>query len=249
MLAKFHKARLMWSYDRCVVYEKLGLSRFTASSRRQLTDWRVDRYWLSSGLEALFRRESVVASDYALSVPAHKKADVTYLHQHVGDYKTVVELGCGVSTIAMAHGVRRKNGRVYAVEADERWADIVRGKLESLGLAGLAEITVSTPVLTEYNGQVCHVFERLPDVRPEFMYIDGPAPDAVRGSVHGLTMKGLTFANAADPLFYEYSFYAGFKMVVDGRTNNVYFLQNNLRRQYHVKRDYFSNRTTFELVR
>ncbi len=246
--------------DRSAIYQHIGLGRSSDSNKFLfLFDYAVNRYWQKSGLGELFEAEekSKAFAEYKLFVSSHKKLDVVNLHKTItkNRFKTVVEFGCGISTIAMAHALcmnhNRFNlqGKVHAVEAQGKWADVVRRKLNEINLGDYVDIITATPRLRELRGQLCHMFDELPDVRPDLIYLDGPDPEQVGGRINGLSMKGIEFVTAADPLFYEYGFYPGFQMIVDGRYNNVQFLKNNLRRQYRIKRDFINNITTFFLIR
>ena len=87
----------------------------------------------------------------------------------------VVEFGCGVSTLVMALALSRiGKGKLYSVESDARWAQIVRDKLAKLKLGEFAEVTHATPHLEEFQGQVVASFDKLSDVWPNIIYVDGP---------------------------------------------------------------------------
>ena len=185
----------------------------------------------------------------------NKAYDLANLHRIVRRLRpsVVIEFGCGYSTLAIAHALKAnskrtgKVGRLYVVEAVERWASNVRGKLSDL--SDFVEIRVSKLTAFLLDGQVCHVFADLPDVRPDFIYLDGPQPSDATGNINGLTPGGLVFPCAADPCFYEWGFYPGFQMLVDGRDTNVGFLKKNLKRDYRIKSSALHNNTLFELIR
>lgn len=258
LLKKIRTAIRMLKSDRTIIYQKIGLGRDSGSQAvYYLLDNTVNRYWKKYDLDKYFSEKDRESSDFRLFISNHKKMDVVNLHKTIisNQCKKVVEFGCGVSTIIMAHAMSINNkkynirGKVHAVEAHPKWADIVRNKLIEIGYEDYAEIIQSTPRLTKLGGQICHIFDKLPDVRPDVIYLDGPAPRDVEGNINGITMKGLSFVVAADPLLYEYSFYPGFQMIVDGRYNNVEFLKNNFKRKYSIKRDFVRDITTFYLVK
>jgi hypothetical protein len=256
LLKKIKTAITMLMSDRAALYNKLGIGRESGSQKYSfLLDYTVNRYWKNSGLEKLFSEKDTESADFKLFITNHKKHDVVNLHRKivVNQCKSVIEFGCGISTVVMAHAMLKNNekynikGKIYSVEAHPKWADIVREKLIEVGLDDYTEVTSSKVRLSKLGGQTCHFFDKLPDVRPDLMYLDGPAPKDVEGNSNGVTMNGLHFVVAADPLLYEYSFYPGFQMVVDGRYNNVEFLKNNFKRKYRIKRDFVRNITTFSL--
>jgi hypothetical protein len=241
-----------WRFDPVTVFNKIGLTNDSSKEASVFIRWGVDRYFEKSGLSDLFKRYGDLEHnrDYKLFLSGHKKADLVNISKAASSAQTVVEFGCGVSTIAIAYLFQQRgNGRVYSIEADPKWAELVQQAINQLGLAEYCSIEQSTPRLVQDSLQVYSLFENLPNVRPDLIYLDGPSPLSVIGNQHGLTMQGLEFIVAADPMLYEWSLYVGAKIVVDGRINNVRFLQRNMKRKYKITRNYFRNVTTFELIR
>ena len=107
---------------------------------------------------------------------------------------------------------------------------------------------VSGVSVRKYNESVCHVYDLLPDVVPDFIYLDGLDPADAEGSVSGITFKNLRrTVMAADPLLSESTLLPGFYTLVDGRSNNARFLERELKRDYEVHYDPEADVTTFEL--
>ena len=238
-------------FDPVIVFQKL---RLTSESKLGgiLTRRRVNKIYINSGLNDLFEKYGKLDSNkkYALFMSDHKKADIVHLYTQAKKVRTVLEFGCGVSTIAMAYALKQNGkGKVHVVEADQRWAELVEQAIVALGLGEYCSILYSPSRLVINNLEISSLFEHLPNIRPDLIYLDGPDPSSVEGDQHGLTMSGLYFIVSADPLLYEWSLYAGAKIIVDGRINNVRFLERNLRRKYSVSRNYIRNITTFSLIR
>ena len=176
--------------------------------------------------------------------------------------KVVLEFGCGNSTLIMAHALMMNNmevkrayphlgdklkGKLHVIEASKSWADLVKKDIpEEL----VPYIEIETPELEviEVDFQVCHRFKKLPDIVPEFIYLDGPNPLDCPGDYLGLSFENGRTVMAADPLYYEATLNPGFFMVVDGRVNNVQFLRNNFKRKYRYKWHRLSQLSTFELL-
>ncbi|PIS12082.1 MAG: hypothetical protein COT73_00335 [Bdellovibrio sp. CG10_big_fil_rev_8_21_14_0_10_47_8] len=244
-------------YDPVVVLTKLKITSDSNGRGTLFINSLVERKFRKTGLEELLSRYGRLDQnkDYEFFLSGHKKRDSLYLYGHVSqkDGQDVVEFGSGISTIVMAYAIQqRKNGpkhKVYAVEADAKWATLVQNALKELNLSEYAEVMVSTPRLTNFDGQACSFFDKLPNASPSLIYLDGPDPRSVEGDVHGLSMSALRFMVQADILLYEWSLYAGSKIIVDGRLHNLRFLQKNLKRQYKVRRNYFANVSTLQLIR
>lgn len=257
---KFDTAVRLYRSDRAGFFYALGLGRGTKDQTKvSWLDAGAYRYFNRSGLSDCFEDVQKTTERFKLFISPHKIWDIVNLHRAVTSRRVrhIVEVGCGISTVALAHAIKAnrakddyaRNGKVHVVEASQQWADETRKKVDAVGLGEYVEFTVSAPRLRELNGQFCHVFDKLPDVRPDLLYLDGPDPESVEGSVNGLTKKASEFIVAADPLLYEWTAYPGFTMLVDGRFTNVQFLKANLRRHYKVRTNLLRNVTTFELIR
>jgi hypothetical protein len=95
------------------------------------------------------------------------------------------------------------------------------------------------------------LFDRLPNIVPDFIYLDGPDPRDVQGHVHGLSFAigrdGYRHPLAADVLLYESTLQAGFILVLDSRYVNTNFLRANLKRRYRFRWNWTLGQPTFEL--
>ena len=166
--------------------------------------------------------------------------------------RTVLEFGCGLSTIVMAAALRRNErktgvaGRVWAVETAQAWTDLVRAATPP-DLRPYLHITTADAELTVWDGQLCHIFSALPNVSPSLIYVDGPDSQQVKGEHRGLTFCDGRNAVAADVLLYESSLAPGAEIYVDGRVPNADFLRANLKRRYRVHVDRVHRVTRFVL--
>jgi hypothetical protein len=235
----------MLQSDRAALLQRLGCAGLFGASGalRYLDTWGITKY-LVVGANAEFGMSGV------------KAIDLRNLHRLVRELRpaNIIEFGCGYSTLAIAHALQMneieegKIGKLYVIEASEAWADNVRKKLQSF--EKYVEIRVEKPELITLDGQLCHAFPNLPNIRPDLIYLDGPDVADVRGQYRGLSFEGMgKFACSADPLFYEWFIYPGFKMVVDGRYTNVEFLRHNFRRKFRVTRNWLHDYTLFELIK
>lgn len=203
-----------------------------------------ESYWETSGLRAVF--EGLPADPSAIPPDIN---DLVRLHRLIRQRPcvTALEFGIGCSTIVLAHAMdenEREHGellrarltrntqlfQVFSVDANQRWIGHTEGRIPSY-LAPRVHLTHSTVSATTFGGRLCHTYDNLPDVVPDFIYLDGPDPADVAGSVHGLSFSAPErTVMAADILLMEATLLPGTVIVVDGRENNVRFLTRNLQR-------------------
>ena len=197
-----------------------------------------------------------------------KWGDLARLHKLVRERKPfqILEFGSGFSTIVMACALKqnyeeyleiladRQSDRHYgqpnvvSVESSEKWQKNTRVKIDKAELSDYSKIVFSRVSMAEYQGQLCHFYDELPDVVPDFVYLDGPDPATVEGSINGLSFRNpKRTVMSADIIKYESTLLPGFFMIVDGRTNNARFLKRMLRRSYEVRYYPEADVTTFEL--
>lgn len=176
---------------------------------------------------------------------------------------TILEFGSGFSTIVMAYALKQnwddylaistplryEKPSIVSVETTEIWKDNTCNKIERTGLSDFSKITFSTVYIAEFQGQICHFYDELPDIVPDFVYLDGPDPINVEGNIQGISFKNpRRTVMSGDILKYESTLLPGFFMVIDGRTNNARFLQRMLKRPFEVHYYEDMDITTFELT-
>ena len=194
--------------------------------------------------------------------------DLVLLHRLIRSRKafTVLEFGCGNSTMIIADALQKNSDewealsdkpdirnrfmhKLFSVDADWRWLFHVKSELSSrLENCNHVILHYSIVEIGTYNGQLCHYYKNLPDIVPDFVYLDGPFPKDVRGKINGLSFQcNERTVMAADLLLLESTFLPGTFILVDGRINNVRFLERNFTRNYN-KVYYESDHTSFELT-
>lgn len=148
--------------------------------------------------------------------------------------ETILEFGSGCSTVVLGAAANQNGvGHVWSVEATQKWADANRDALP----ATIRECVtlVYTPAVEDDRDVPGWIHEDVPDVQPDFIYLDGPP-----------LRPGLGRWVAFDVADLEARFRPGFVMVVDGRKKNVDWLLANLRRQYRYAALH-NHRSLFEL--
>ena len=193
--------------------------------------------------------------------------DLVRLHKIVrkNKYMRVLEFGVGFSTLIIAdalknnkelrsssfgksHPLKGPDYKVYSVDASEFWIKKLSERIPT-DLEAHIDISYSEVMIGEFCGQLCHYYQKLPDIVPDFIYLDGPDPRQVKGTVHGLSFENCNRTPmAADILLYESTLFPSTLILVDGRTNNARFLERNLSRKYEILWDQDNDVTTFELL-
>jgi hypothetical protein len=225
-------------------------------------------YFSVNGLDDLVARFDAARANPGAPRPiAPMLPDLVRLHRLVIERRrlTVLEFGVGYSTLILADALSRHEAafrsqptanlelpadafRLYSVDADATWIRAVRAGLPGT-LAGRVDLVLSPVRATTFEGRLCHCYQRLPDVVPDFIYLDGPHLGDVQGTVNGLSFcAGKRVPIAADVLLMEPSLLPGTIVLLDGRTANARFLAQNLRREFRSSYDAEADVTQFELV-
>ena len=164
--------------------------------------------------------------------------------------KIVLEFGVGFSTIAMLlalheNSVSGVSGKLYVVDPEKKWIKNTKKKLPSF-LKKYVIFNYSSTRANNLNGQLVSFFDKLPDISPNIILLDGPNPESVIGSVNGLKFSSGRPIIAADILLYESSSPTDFLIIVDGRHRNANFLKKNLKLNYKFSRNVGFKRFTIE---
>ncbi len=163
------------------------------------------------------RKDDAYAPDYV---------DLWNLHRYIRQRRPrcVLELGSGISTLAMAHALHQngEGGRLYSVEPSEEWEAETRRLLPG-ELAGLCEVGYSPSAACRVNGVETRRFAKMPDVVPDFIYLDG-AP------------AGAEFLGAEEVCLLEDRLSPGAAVMIDGRAKAMlFFLAGSMKRKWEVE--------------
>lgn len=214
-----------------------------------------------------FKEGAFDAVSGKLNIPFPPVAeDLARLHRLIRKRKafTVLEFGSGLSTIVMADALSKNKAdflaieekpelrnrfmfQIFSVESDKKWIEHSQSNFPKHLLEHVnfhySEIKIDT-----FNGRICHFYDNLPDIVPDFIYLDGPNPKDVKGNVNGMTFQcDERTVMAADLLLMESILLPGTFILVDGRTNNARFLKNNFQRNFEMSWDKDDDVTSFEL--
>ena len=99
-----------------------------------------------------------------------------------------------------------------------------------------------------FNGRACTFYKKIPNISPDFIYLDGPDQFSAKGSIKGInTNNSDRFPMAGDLLMVEHFLHPGTLIVVDGRTANARFLKTNFQRDWIYYHDKNKDQHFFEL--
>lgn len=155
--------------------------------------------------------------------------------------KCVLEFGSGFSTVMIAQALLDNSkespglaGKIYSVDSQPFWAEAFSRAMPK-HLIGFWEIFHCPLEKIYYDGILVFRHVGVPDVVPDLVYIDGPVLTAEMGA-------------ASDVLFFEERFQPGLLIVVDGRSRQVAFLREHLKRRYRLKNNWLLGNYVFELI-
>lgn len=162
----------------------------------------------------------------------------------------VLEFGVGFSTMAMLLALHEnskmgRNGKLYVVDPEKKWIKNTQRKIPNF-LKKYVVFNYSLAKVKNFNGQLVSFFDKLPDISPNMVLLDGPNPQSIKGSVNGLKFSSGRPIVAADILLYESSSPTDFYIIVDGRNRNANFLRKNLKLDYKFSRNVGFKRFTIE---
>ena len=182
--------------------------------------------------------------------------DLIRLHYLVTSRKvtTILEIGVGKSTVVFDHGIQ-KNKLKYAdfVKNNLRRSNPFECHSIDNNKKWIKTTKLNNPLLenvvfhycpchtTTFNDRICTLYENLPNICPDLIYLDAPDQFSPIGDVRGIsTNHPDRLPMSADILAIEHFLLPGTLIVIDGRTANARFLKTNLQRDwdYHHSEEY-----------
>ena len=135
---------------------------------------------------------------------------------------TILEFGVGKSTAVLAHALkinqeehsefvtrnlRRNNAfQLHSVDDMERYIQIAKNNLPE-ALKKMTTFYQSNVEMSEFCGRICTFYNKLPNVCPDFIYLDAPAQSSAKGNISGISTDHFDrVPMAADILRFEHYF-------------------------------------------
>ena len=188
--------------------------------------------------------------------------DLTRLHYLITTRKvmTILEFGVGKSTIVfndaliknkkkyknfVSKNLRKSNlFECHSLDNQKGWIKKIKSNNK------LANIKFHHAYLEmgTFNDRACTFYKKMPNVCPDFIYLDGPDQFSVKGFIRGIsTNHPDRLPMAGDILVLEHFLHPGTLIVIDGRTANARFLKTNLQRDWIYCYDKNADQHYFEL--
>ena len=176
--------------------------------------------------------------------------DLATLHFLVKSLKrtSVLEFGSGFSSLVIAEALhqtaasndlaklkdlrRTKLFHLHTIDDQKKYLKLTKKRFPPK-LLDHVSFYFSTAYASTFNNHFCTFFSNLPPISPDLIYIDGPDQFCVKGAVDGWSPRTRDMMPmAADVLRFEYFLASNTHIVVDGRSANVNFLRDNLKRDW-----------------
>jgi hypothetical protein len=138
---------------------------------------------------------------------------------------------------------------LFSIEADKNWISLAQGRLPKK-LKDIITFSYSEVFMETFKDRFCHYYKKLPNIMPDFIYVDGPAGAQVHGMIDGSDFKENIERTviSGDLLRIEPTLLPETMIVFDGRTNNARFVKNNFQRLSDVTESEDGEYTLFQLI-
>ena len=224
---------------------------------KKISQKKLEEFFIKKGLKYLIplakgidkkkhldRRRQNVIQEQSLS-------DLYNLYQLIVLNKraTVLELGCGFSTLIM-HLALKENERkfgpkkpferckfpyhIFSIDNQKKYIKIARKRiLKYSEKKPKVNFFFSKARMTMFNNNFAVEYEKLPRVNPDFIYLDGPSQWGVKNSINNFTTAHEDMMPmSCDIIKFENFLIPGTIIAVDGRAANSIFLKNNFKRKW-----------------
>ena len=178
--------------------------------------------------------------------------DLSRLHYITCSRKvtTILEFGVGKSTPIFgdalsvnkkkyyqftSSNLRRANlYECHSIDNNQSWIDECKSIIpQDLISQGFLHLHLSKLFMSEFTGRICTLYDPLPNIAPDLIYLDAPHQFSPTGDIRGLSTRHFDrLPMSADILSFEHFLHPGTLIIVDGRTANARFLLTNLQREW-----------------
>lgn len=192
--------------------------------------------------------------------------DLVRLHKLVRARKvtTVLEFGVGHSSLILADALQknkdeyqdvfarelRRNNlfELHCVDVSKRYVKETRERLSPQVQSSVSFLQTECTIGT-FNDRICHFYKKLPNICPDFIYLDAPHQFDVDGEISGISIQHADrLVMSGDILRMEHFLLPGTLILVDGRSANARFLESNFQRNWVYSHDADNDVHYFELI-
>ena len=172
----------------------------------------------------------------------------------------VLEFGCGYSSIIINKALesnkknfKKKTKEIrqhnlfkhYSVDDDKNFIKLTKNKMPN-NKTSIFYYSRNSIVKTGY--QISNQYDKIPNINPDFIYIDGPDLFKINGISKGINLRNPDkMPMNSDLLCIENFLVPGTIILMDGRTSNARFLRNNFKRNWFYKYDNLNDQNIFLL--
>ena len=175
----------------------------------------------------------------------------------------VIEFGTGISTLVISKclqinkinfkkqtkNFRERNYVCHTIDNNRKYLNITKKNIKILGLQKFCYLTKSNLIMQNFNNYITAGCEKLPNINPDFIFLDGPDQSLIKGSCLNINFSENSFTPIQnDILKMEAYLVPGTIILIDGRTNNALFLKKKLYRRWKYKFFKKLDQHLFELV-
>lgn len=180
--------------------------------------------------------------------------DLYFLYQLIVLNKriTVLEIGCGWSSVVIrkalnsnkkkylkeTNKLRRQNQfECISLDNEKKWISNTKRLLKKFKINFTnKDFFFSDCEMTEINGLYATRFKKVPLLNPDLIYLDGPDQFNIKGKIRNFTISHKDMMPmVSDILNIEYFLTPGTIILMDGRTSNARFLNDNLKRRWDYR--------------
>ena len=227
----------------------------------------IKKYFIKYGLQELLEVKKFISkkpNEMKDSISFLPELDDLYLlHKYIILFKrmTVLEFGHGWSTLVMANAIdhnRKKylklkgelrlnnGGEVHCIDNYKKW--INKTKIKVKKYSKFVKFHHSDVYMDTFNGRICTSFNKIPNINPDFIYLDGPDQFNIKGKINSFNIGHKDFMPmTSDILKIEHFLKPGTIIVVDGRAANSRFLKTNFQRNWKYFYNSFNDQHVFLL--
>tara|TARA_A100000164_G_C21788061_1_gene714406 strand:+ start:159 stop:878 length:720 start_codon:yes stop_codon:yes gene_type:complete len=174
----------------------------------------------------------------------------------------VLEFGTGISTLIISRSLfinklkyekltkdfRGKNYLCFSLDNNKKYLKLSKKNIKFLKLDNICKLLFVNLKMEVYKGDIVASCNRLPNMNPDLIYLDGPDQSKIKGNYKNINFSDNSFTPIqSDILKIESFLVPGTIILIDGRTNNALYFKKKLYRKWKYKYIKLYDQHLFEL--